>query len=227
MSTQMDHHKFETVGGEFPNTCKHCGCFRSSVQHGVESAAKAYPNLRFAVDGVAAKIDGSIRTRLFEVEACLLTMCACLFPDQVWINSEKAVEKMAAEILALRAELKDAWVDENGTTWHRPTAQAYALTCKALHEREQRIAKLLLALLAEVVCRCCDGTGVMKGQCEGCAEDIPRKECAVCNGLGYWESDPCPECDGTKRSFKSAASKYVVEEMEAEHLISRVLERAK
>jgi hypothetical protein len=33
------------------------------------------------------------------------------------------------------AELSETWMDDNGTTWTRPTAWAYAQACRVINER--------------------------------------------------------------------------------------------
>lgn len=51
----------------------------------------------------------------------------------------KAIRLLAAKLAAAEAALNETYVDENCTTWTRPTAYAYAMACKALDRAKQAI----------------------------------------------------------------------------------------
>lgn len=61
-------------------------------------------------------------------------------------NSADALASAIAERDEARAELSDTFVDENGTTWKRPTAWAYYAVCKArdAHHAAQEAAEARL-----------------------------------------------------------------------------------
>ena len=56
------------------------------------------------------------------------------------------VRKLQAEVERLRSELNEQYVDENGTAWTRPTAEAYCKACQALDKTKAENTKLRQAL---------------------------------------------------------------------------------
>lgn len=50
--------------------------------------------------------------------------------------------RFKAERDRLKAELSQTFTDENGTVWVRPTAESYALACKALHRKRAENERL-------------------------------------------------------------------------------------
>jgi hypothetical protein len=68
---------------------------------------------------------------------------------------ENTVKLKDIEIERLKLDILDAWTDENGTTWFRPTSWAYAQVCRVKNEQQAEIERLteqrdrLLAMLKD------------------------------------------------------------------------------
>lgn len=120
-----------------------------------------------------------------QLEGFLVRYCVANDYRASWVQRLIASQKELAKIAAERDKYKrtseeqaaklEPYIDNKGTTWTVPTAEAYYCACSALIREH-----LALEIAAEemIECPACDGRGCAKGQQSRCDGDCAN-ECWV------------------------------------------------